>query len=230
MPLYGRSVCTGREPCCGIASLDRGRCERRRRRAGRVVVRGSGRGDPRTNASLGHSALGLATPHRAPTSGMFWDSGVHKDTRMPVQGIGTRARSRASLPTQQATRLPWTGPTPPEPILGAASGDPAHEPAGTRARSLPQDHSSRMETGFGSLSPLFTILPQTIYVRGPSPGSAMQDMPLTTQSQWMEECIRAFNVTASVSNRGLRNAATVDLITEALQKHLQSVESRSVSP
>ena len=117
----------------------------------------------------------------------------------------------------------------PEPILGAASGDPAHEPAGTGARSLPQDHSSRMETGFGSLSPLFTILPQTIYVRGPSPGSAMQDMPLTAQSQWMEECIRAFDVTASVSNRGLRNAATVDLITEALQKHLQSVESRSVS-
>ena len=54
-------------------------------------------------------------------------------------------------------------------------------------------------------------------------------MPLTAQSQWMEECIRAFDVVASVSNRGLRNAATVDLFTEALQKHLHSVESRSVS-
>ena len=57
----------------------------------------------------------------------------------------------------------------PEPILGAASGDPAHEPAGTGAQSLSQDHPSRMGTRFGSLSPLFTIFPQTIYFKGTPP-------------------------------------------------------------
>ena len=85
-----------------------------------------------------------------------------------------------------------------------------------------------MGTGFGSLSPLFTIFQQTIYFKGTSLDVATQDMPLTTQIRRIEECIQAFDVTASVPNRGLRNTVSVDLITEALQKHLHSVESRNV--